>query len=76
MLFAVPVVGRVLAGCSAAEASANASATQKINQVKLQASSGGQVDPNAFAQALNGASQSAPSQPSLLSTALSIATGL
>ena len=78
MFFAVPVVGRALAGVAAAEASQNISAPQKIDQLKQQASSSG-VD---FAQTLSNLGQTAvsqaaqPAQSSLLSTALSIASKL
>jgi hypothetical protein len=56
MFFAIPIVGKILAGMAAAEASADVSAPQKVSQLKAQASS---VDPAAFAQTLNSVDQTA-----------------
>jgi hypothetical protein len=59
MFFAIPIVGKILAGMAAAEASADVSAPQKVSQLKTQASSVGPVDPAAFAQTLNSVDQAA-----------------
>jgi hypothetical protein len=59
MFFAIPIVGKILAGMAAAEASADTSAPQKVSQLKAQASSVGPVDPAAFAQTLNSVDQAA-----------------
>jgi hypothetical protein len=53
MIFAVPIVGKILAGLAASEASASPSETQKINRLKLEATHGGDVSPAAFGQTLD-----------------------
>jgi hypothetical protein len=59
MFFAIPIIGKILAGCAAAEASADTSATQKTSQLKAQATSGGMIDSSAFAQTLQTVDQAA-----------------
>jgi hypothetical protein len=63
MFFAIPIVGKILAGLAATEASADSSATQAATQLKTQASRGGIIDPSAFAQTLNAVDQAAASGP-------------
>ena len=58
MFFAIPIVGKILAGVAAAEASADTSAPTKVSQLKDQASSG-PIDPSAFTQALNSVDRAA-----------------
>jgi hypothetical protein len=53
MLFAVPIVGKILAGFAASEASADVSATQKVGPSKIQSVASGAVDPSDFAQTLD-----------------------
>ena len=62
MIFAVPIIGKILASIVATEASADASATPKANQVKLQASESGASAPSAFAQALDAVDQAGGSK--------------
>ena len=69
MFFAIPIVGKILAGIAAAEASADTSATQKTSQLKIQPSSGGPVDGASFTQALNSVDQAARSAHDSLSAA-------
>jgi hypothetical protein len=58
MFFAIPIIGKILAGVAAAESSADTSAPAKVSQLKAQASSG-PIDPSAFAQTLNSVDQTA-----------------
>ena len=71
MFFAVPIVGKILAGFAASEASAGASATQKTAQSKVQSVTGSAVNPADFAQTLDTIDQAAASktQHSLFSSA-------
>ena len=59
MFFAVPVVGKILAGFAASEASAETSAAQKTTQSKVQSISGSAADPADFAQTLDTIDQAA-----------------
>jgi hypothetical protein len=53
MFFAVPIVGKILAGFAASEASAGAPTTQKIDQLKVQSRGSVPVDPADFSQTLD-----------------------
>ena len=53
MIFAVPIVGKVVASVAASAASAQATATQKASELKQQVGDVGASAPSAFTQALN-----------------------
>jgi hypothetical protein len=57
MLFAVPIVGKILAGFAASEASGDVSATLKTGATKIQSAVSG--DPADFAQTLDSVDQAA-----------------
>jgi hypothetical protein len=61
MIFAVPIIGKILAGFAASEASASASTSQKIGAAKIQPS-GAAADPADFAQTLDTVGQTAASK--------------
>jgi hypothetical protein len=71
MIFAIPIVGKVLAGLAASEASASPAETQKINRLKLAASHGGAVTAGAFGQALDKLDSAAGSKNPFATTAKS-----
>ena len=59
MLFAVPIIGKILAGFAASEASADVSATQKAGVSKIQAGLSAAANPADFAQTLDSIDQAA-----------------
>jgi hypothetical protein len=59
MLFAVPIVGKILAGFAASEASADVSATQKSGAAKIQSGLSAAADPADFSQTLDSIDQAA-----------------
>ena len=64
MIFALPIVGKILAGFSASEAGASASPAQSIGKVSAQAGVGSAANPADFAQTLDNLDQSGASKPS------------
>ena len=63
MIFAAPVVGRILAACAASQASAIASPADSPTTANLQIAGGEAVNTAAFAQTLNHVEQAAASKP-------------
>jgi hypothetical protein len=71
MIFAVPVVGRILAACAASEASTSASPTENTTRPNLQTSGADAVNPAAFTQTLNKLEHAAASKAPLATIATS-----
>jgi hypothetical protein len=61
MIFALPIVGKVLAGFTASEASAGATAAQKVGKAAFKAT-GAAADPADFAVALDNLDKTAASR--------------
>jgi hypothetical protein len=59
MIFAIPIVGKILAGFAASETSVGAPTTQKAGQPNIQAIGASAANPTDFAQALNSVDQAA-----------------
>ena len=59
MIFALPIVGKILAGFAASEAGAAASPAQRVGQASLQGGLSGAVNPADFAQTLDNLDKSA-----------------
>ena len=71
MIFAVPVVGRILAACAASEASASALPTDGATSANLQTGGSDAVNTAAFAQTLNNIEHAAASKAPLAAIATS-----
>lgn len=69
MIFAVPVLGRILAACAASEASASASPTGNTTSANLQTGGGDAVNTAAFTQTLNNIEHAAASKAPLATIA-------
>jgi hypothetical protein len=63
VIFAAPVVGRILAACAASQASASVSPTDNATTANLQIGGGETVNAAAFGQTLNNVEKAAASQP-------------
>ncbi len=62
MIFAAPVVGRILAACAASEASASVAPTDHATSATLPIGGNGAVNATEFAQTLNRVEQTAASK--------------